>query len=158
MTQVESALFTGPLGPNTTRQEAPHPHESFLDPTGQFILVPDLGADLVRVFLVDKKTLQWKAVAPLVAAAGSGPRHLTFATKGNKAYLYLISELANTITGYEVTYSPSSLAFKEVFKVPTHGEGTTVAASVSAAEIILSVSLGIQRFLLGPNLLNISLA
>jgi 6-phosphogluconolactonase (cycloisomerase 2 family) len=43
-------------GPNPARQEAPHPHEALLDPTGKYILVPDLGADLVRVFCYDEKT------------------------------------------------------------------------------------------------------
>ncbi|RWA03833.1 hypothetical protein EKO27_g11273, partial [Xylaria grammica] len=34
-------------GPNP-RQNAPHPHAAHVDPTGKFLLVPDLGADLIR--------------------------------------------------------------------------------------------------------------
>lgn len=45
-------------GPNPTRQDAPHPHEALLDPTGKYILVPDLGADLVRIFSYDAETYE----------------------------------------------------------------------------------------------------
>ncbi|TVY86954.1 putative 6-phosphogluconolactonase, partial [Lachnellula willkommii] len=34
------------------RQDAPHPHEALVDPTDQFIVVPDLGADYIRVFSI----------------------------------------------------------------------------------------------------------
>lgn len=41
-------------GTNPARQEAPHPHEALVDPTDSFIVVPDLGADLIRVFSIGK--------------------------------------------------------------------------------------------------------
>jgi 6-phosphogluconolactonase (cycloisomerase 2 family) len=127
-------------GPNADRQDAPHPHEAFLDPTGRYIIVPDLGADLVRVFRVDEDGLGWTAVDPLVAAPGSGPRHVAFLVTDDSTYMYLISELANTITGYIVTYSDSSaLGFEELFAISTHGEGGSVPNGTTAAEITLSV-------------------
>lgn len=56
---VQDLTFTlSEPGPDPGRQEAPHPHEAILDPTGKYILVPDLGADLVRVFSFDEKTNQ----------------------------------------------------------------------------------------------------
>jgi len=36
--------------------EAPHPHHVFTDPTGDFLLVPDLGADLIRINRIDRST------------------------------------------------------------------------------------------------------
>lgn len=65
-------------GPNAARQDAPHEHEAILDPTGQYVLVPDLGADLVRVFSWDQTTLKLKQLDPLHATPGSGPRHAAF--------------------------------------------------------------------------------
>lgn len=129
-------------GPNASRQDAPHPHEAILDPTGEYLLAPDLGADLVRVFQVDEDSLTWTAIDPLVAAPGSGPRHATFLVTEDATYMYLASELANTITGYEVEYgSDSSLTFTELFAISTHGEGASVPNGTTAAEITLSVSL-----------------
>lgn len=40
-------------------QEQARPHEAILDPTGDFLVFPDLGADLIRVLAVDKATLQY---------------------------------------------------------------------------------------------------
>ncbi|TKA73467.1 hypothetical protein B0A55_05951 [Friedmanniomyces simplex] len=116
-------------GPNAARQDAPHEHEAITDPTGQYILVPDLGADLVRVFGWDVTTLVLKTLAPLKAAPGSGPRHAAFwnpyavTGAGSPTYLYLVSELASTVTGYAVTYLPNGggLNFTEVYKSSTYG-------------------------------------
>jgi 6-phosphogluconolactonase (cycloisomerase 2 family) len=98
-------------GPAGDRQSAPHPHQVILDPTGKFILSPDLGADLVRVFSVDSSTGQLTPCSNLTAAPGSGPRHVGFYVPSGDAsqgtYMYLASEIANTVTAYKVTYPGS---------------------------------------------------
>lgn len=114
-------------GPDPDRQDAPHEHEAITDPTGQYILVPDLGADLVRVFSWDIDTLQLKPLGSLKAAAGSGPRHAAFynpsALAGSTTYFYLVAELAGTVTAYSVEYLPNKggLAFTQLGKQPTTG-------------------------------------
>lgn len=65
-------------GPNPSRQDAPHVHEVVLDPTGKFVLAPDLGADLVRVYSIDAVAGTLTECPALVAAPGSGPRHAAF--------------------------------------------------------------------------------
>ncbi|EFQ33185.1 uncharacterized protein GLRG_08329 [Colletotrichum graminicola M1.001] len=139
LTAIKSETFNmSAPGPNPSRQDAPHPHEVFLDPKGQFVLVPDLGADLVRVFAVDGANLV--AVDSLTAAPGSGPRHVEFlVTPEGKTYLYLISELANSITAYDVTYRENkTLGFTEVYSGSTFGEGANAPAGASGAEIWIS--------------------
>jgi 6-phosphogluconolactonase (cycloisomerase 2 family) len=134
-------------GTNPSRQEAPHPHEVILDPTGSFIIVPDLGADLVRVFAIDPKTSLLTESTPFPVPAGSGPRHGTFLkADSGKTFFFLISELANTIASYEVEYSPAGLNFTNVFLSGTYGNRTTPDGA-AAAEAILSVSstLPVQR-------------
>lgn len=129
-------------GPVPSRQEAPHPHQVSLDPTGHFVLVPDLGADLVRVFHVDDRNLSLTEVEPLVATPGSGPRHVDFlVTPDGATYMYLIAELTNTITGYRVSYpTAQSMSFDRFFQCPTHGAGNVVPKGASASEITVSVS------------------
>jgi 6-phosphogluconolactonase (cycloisomerase 2 family) len=127
-------------GTNPSRQEAPHPHEVILDPTGSFIVIPDLGADLVRVFTIDPKTSLLTETTPFSVPAGSGPRHGTFLkTDSGKTFFFLISELANTIASYEVAYTDAGLNFTNVFLSGTYGKQTTPAGA-AAAEAILSVS------------------
>lgn len=125
-----------------SRQEVPHPHQAFLDPTGRFVLVPDLGADLVRVFAVDPLNLHLTAQEPLTVTPGSGPRHLDFLVAPNgQVYMYLVAELSNTITGYRVmTLVDGGVEFVRFCQYPTHGNGNQVPAGASAAEIVVAVS------------------
>lgn len=134
-------------GPIASRQEAPHEHEAILDPTGQYILVPDLGADLVRVFSWDTQDLQLMELTPLQAAPGSGPRHAAFwnpygvACEGCTTYMYIANELGSTVTGYAVTYEANGggLSFQEVYNSSTYGY-LAAPKSNAPSEILVSVS------------------
>lgn len=115
-----------------------------MDPTGQFLLVPDLGADLVRVFAVNQTSLGLTASTALVAAPGSGPRHAAFVVSprddddnnNNRTRLYLVSELANTVTGYDVAYHDNNtLGFRQVYISGSHGLNQTVPSGAAAGEI-----------------------
>ncbi|RDW80710.1 hypothetical protein BP5796_05408 [Coleophoma crateriformis] len=124
-------------GPNPSRQEAPHPHEALLDPTGSFVLVNDLGADLVRVYSIDKKTSELIESTPFHAPPGSGPRHGSFLVSGNQTFYFLISELGNTIASYKLSYGNASLEFTQVFRSGTYGNHT-VPTGAAAAECLVS--------------------
>lgn len=41
-------------------QNSARPHEALLDPTGKYIVLPDLGADRLRVLGLDEETLDFK--------------------------------------------------------------------------------------------------
>ncbi|KAK4495398.1 hypothetical protein PRZ48_013729 [Zasmidium cellare] len=140
-------------GPVPDRQDAPHEHEALTDPTGKYILVPDLGADVVRVFSWDVENLKLKELDSLKAKAGSGPRHAAFYTPsslaGSTTYFYLVAELASTVTGYAVTYLPNNggLSFTELSVQPTTGPYTLHRIN-APAEIHVSPD---NRFLLISN-------
>ncbi|KLU82656.1 3-carboxymuconate cyclase [Magnaporthiopsis poae ATCC 64411] len=144
--QLQSRTWGEPLGPNTTRQDAPHPHEAVVDPTGNFILVPDLGSDLVRILRIDSSSLGLTDISPLVAATGSGPRHIKFLCTDDKTFMYLIGELDNTITVYRVKYAADSIEFDKVSVTGTFGERTVPQST--AAEVHLSPD---KRFLIVSN-------
>jgi 6-phosphogluconolactonase (cycloisomerase 2 family) len=118
-----------------------------VDPSGQFILVPDLGADLVRIFRICPTTGHLEEHKPLVVAPGSGPRHAVFwvprkerRIRPKNVRLYLVTELDNSLRGYDVTYSINgTILFSEFFEGSTYG-GSTPPAGSKAAEIAISVS------------------
>ncbi|MCS0631131.1 lactonase family protein [Telluria mixta] len=86
---VSTLAETG-SGPHR-RQASAHAHGAAVDPSGRFVLVPDLGADRVFVVAFDRAT---RVLAPHGAFAvppGSGPRHLVFGADGR--YAYLVNEL-----------------------------------------------------------------
>lgn len=142
LSPLQSFIFnlTAP-GANPARQDAPHPHEALVDPTDSYIFVPDLGADLVRIFSINHNTSELTPSTPLVVPAGSGPRHGSFLVQGNSTYFYLISELGNTIVSYLVHYEESGLGFSKIFSSGTFGPNATVPVNTTSAETIVSVSL-----------------
>ncbi|QDS68353.1 hypothetical protein FKW77_010719 [Venturia effusa] len=146
---VQQTNFTAitPLGPDpASRQYIPHLHQALLDPSGKYILMSDLGADLVRVLCwaptTNNDTLTEHP--PLKAAKGSGPRHAVFwQPQGNyntteNLYLFLVAELANTVTTYKVSYpSNGGMDFTEVGKTSTFGNATAVPTP-GGGEIMVS--------------------
>lgn len=93
------------VGANPGRQEAPHPHHVFTDPTGDFLLVPDLGADLIRINRIDRSTGALTECGTGKPVPGTGPRHGAF--WGNST-LFIANELSNSISGWKVAYPTSS--------------------------------------------------
>ncbi|RAL62330.1 hypothetical protein DID88_004896 [Monilinia fructigena] len=80
-------------GASAEFEDAPHPHQAITDPTDSYVLVPDLGADLVRVYHINQHTKLLEQLDSLKTPTGSGPRH-----------------------GYKVTYnSDNTLSFEETF-------------------------------------------
>lgn len=150
MKLLQSLSFTLPHpGVVPNRQDAPHPHETLLDPSGKFILVPDLGSDLVRIFAINATTAFLTEVAPLVAAAGSGPRHAAFTLDpiSGSYVFYLVGEITATVTAYRVSYPASggmSFALLNGGVYPSLGAGHPVPATTTGestgvtAEIALS--------------------
>src|SRR6202789_2518446 len=86
----------GALGPNSTHQDAPHPHCATLSPDNRFLLVCDLGTDQISVFLVDTETGQLSNHKLFSNNhPGSGPRHIAF--HPNARWAYSINELDSTL-------------------------------------------------------------
>ncbi|KAL9601250.1 MAG: hypothetical protein Q9219_002655 [cf. Caloplaca sp. 3 TL-2023] len=154
LTPLQSFNFTMPKpGPNAARQAAPHPHQVLIDPSGKYLIVPDLGADLLRVFYIDPETLQVSARPSIPVTPGSGPRHGIFyippshhnATSHQKRHLahahyYLVNELSSTLSGFEVAYLPQNggVNMTSFASVPAFGPSNDPIFSGNApAEIVI---------------------
>ena len=86
-------------GPNKNRQEGPHAHQVMPDPSGTFLLVPDLGTDKVLNYSLDQengKLTPNPQQAWLELPPGAGPRHLAFHPSGK--FVYVLSEMNSTLT------------------------------------------------------------
>ncbi|WP_368498156.1 lactonase family protein [Herbiconiux sp. A18JL235] len=110
----EVVKLQGASGVDAERQDAPHPHQAVF--LGDTVLVPDLGADLVRLFDVENGSLVER---PGVAVpAGTGPRHLVVlgedrsgggvlvAVSGELSSTVLVGRLGAGVTTWKTT--PSS--------------------------------------------------
>ena len=103
------------------------------------MLVPDLGADAIRVFSAAGGAL--KPLAPIaVTPPGTGPRHGVFVARaGEQSYYYLVGELANTVLTFRVRYARGTIVLTPVGSVSTLPRaGVPVGATPGAAEIQVS--------------------
>lgn len=93
---MEYSLTTPGPGTNESQIQS-NPHQSIFDPSGDFMIVPDRGADFVyiyRVSDVDEVTQIHNITLP----PGTGPRHATFTVVDRtRTLMYLVSELDNTV-------------------------------------------------------------
>ena len=85
----------------TQRQDKPYIHAAVFSPKGDYLFLPDLGADQIRVLkFVPKSNLP---LIPLEknnvhCIPGSGPRHFTF--HPNQRWAYGVEELSGMISAY----------------------------------------------------------
>ncbi|TKA67552.1 hypothetical protein B0A55_08637 [Friedmanniomyces simplex] len=139
--QKDSFTVSGP-GPVPSRQDAPHPHSTITDPTGQYLIVPDLGADLIRIFSINASTGKLTTCTPAKAGAGDGPRHGTWWSPNDASVdglmLYTVNELGNSVTGWKVSCPHSGcLSLTKTQTLSTYESGAPPSSSlpVKAAEV-----------------------
>jgi hypothetical protein len=118
-------------GPNS-RQDAPHPHETVVDPTGAFVLVPDLGADLIRIYTIDPSSGKLTSCGSSVQTPGTGPRHAAF--YGNKT-LFVANELANTVNRFSVEYTGGCITLTKEQSSNTMAGGKAAPSGTKVGEV-----------------------
>ncbi|RPA89955.1 putative isomerase YbhE [Choiromyces venosus 120613-1] len=123
------------------RQKEPHPHQALMDPTGKFVIVPDLGSDKVRVFSPNSSTTI-KETNVIDTPAGFGPRHAVFYPlgNGNATHLFVVGELSNNIITFKLTYEGDQMKGENVATMSTFGTQPVPSGSPApaAGEIALS--------------------
>ncbi len=85
-------------GPNRSRQAGAHAHSSILSPDNRFLIVADLGSDLLLIHEFDPTNGKLKFHQRIAARPGAGPRHMLFHPNGQK--FYVTNELDNSVTVY----------------------------------------------------------
>lgn len=126
VTMAKNWTFTAPPGPKMPNQDKPHPHQVLYDPSGKWVIVPDLGADLIRVFTSTGEVDQLKM------EPGSGPRHGVF----HDGYYYLVSELVSTVTVFKVETTEKKFGLKKLQTIPTLPD--EMRNTAAAAEILVT--------------------
>ncbi|HZL37739.1 MAG TPA: lactonase family protein [Tepidisphaeraceae bacterium] len=126
------------------RQAGPHAHCIDADAANKFVLSCDLGLDKVFVYRLDARTGQLTANDPPSASVnpGSGPRHLAFHPNGK--LVYVIDELASTITAF--SYDAQHGTLHQIETMLTLPAGFT--GQSSCAEIAIHPN---GKFLYGSN-------
>ena len=83
-------------GPDPGRQQGPHAHAVLPAPGGRRLVSADLGTDSLRVCSLDPGTGRLDVHQEAALPPGTGPRHLAFHPRGDRAYV--LGELDSTLT------------------------------------------------------------
>ena len=122
----------GTPGPHPERQTSSHPHHNPFDPTGRFLLVPDLGFDGVFVFRLDSGsgTLVPAADPFIGAKPGAGPRHIDF--HPSLPYAYVINELDSTVATYRYAGNRGAMSAVQLSStLPPGFDGQSTCAEIA---------------------------
>ena len=128
-------------GVDPVRQEGPHAHFCGFSPDGKFLLVNDLGLDLVYAYAYDpaRGIDIAGSLRSSVSPAGAGPRHLLFEPEGT---CLLVTEMGNALQ--RLSYAEG--AFTKLAEVSTLPAGTTEKSKAAALRISPD-----RRFVLASN-------
>ena len=142
--RASSFNSTGPLGPNKTRQDKPHPHSVTYSPDNRFAYVCDLGRDKILRFRLDPAGGKLIPDGEFATTPGVGPRHSKFSADGKN--FYVINELAGTIVLYQCDPTTGSLTQEQ--SVSTLPADFKEAPKNTTAEIRIHPN---GRFVYGSN-------
>ena len=100
-------------GPNASRQEQAHVHQTRFDASGRWLLVCDLGTDRVHVYALDPEAGDLTpAPTPYASTApGAGPRHAVSLSHG---FVYVANELDATVAAFSFNDSTGELTSAKV--------------------------------------------
>ncbi len=113
------------------RQNGPYAHCAVISPDNRFVFAADLGLDRVMAYQLDAATatLSPSRQAFVRTPPGAGPRHLAFHPDGRR--LYVINELANSVTRFDYDPEPGFLIERETIStLPADFDGTSLCADV----------------------------
>lgn len=115
-------------GVNALRQSQAHAHYVHASPDNRFVLVADLGRDLVLGWKLRDGYLD--AASALNPGPGTGPRHLTFAPAGDN--VYVLNELTSEVAQVSFNKETGAMQLRSTIStLPTDYIGSNTGAAIS---------------------------
>ena len=116
--EVQNFKFSeGSINPD--RQEKAHIHSTVFSPEFDYVFMPDLGSDKIRIYPFksdDAQPLQDSKSSFATITQGGGPRHFTFHPNGK--FAYCIEEMGGAVT----VFSYHDGVLKNLQRIYTHPE------------------------------------
>ena len=118
----------GKTGPDTKRQDRSHAHWIGASENNQFVYVADLGLDQVLVYKFDANNGTLGADTAAEFKPGVGPRHVAFSR--DRKYMYVLGELASTVTVFASDSPEKFRSVQSVSMLPAGFSGRNDAAEI----------------------------
>jgi 6-phosphogluconolactonase len=130
--QTQLVELKGTPGPHRVRQVSSHPHDIVFDPSGRFVVVPDLGLDRTFVFRFDPAAGQLTEASFVDGRPTSGPRHVAF--HPTRPIMWILNELDSTMTTCQWDGERGALRPVQVISTLRTGyTGNSTAAELAVA-------------------------
>ncbi|CAI5732357.1 unnamed protein product [Peronospora destructor] len=114
------------------RQDTGHIHSSLWLPNSDHLVVANLGDDELLQYKLKSKKQTLKRMKTLKSSPGAGPRQIALHPEGKIAYV--VNELSNTVTVYEVDTEAAKLSKKALQEITTlpndFGNSTSTSADI----------------------------
>jgi 6-phosphogluconolactonase (cycloisomerase 2 family) len=108
----------------------PHAHMAQVDPSGRFLLVSDLGLDLLISWRFDVESGRLSQPHKWQASPGAGPRHFAFHPQ-RAEHCYVLNEEASTLAWLHFDAETGRLSSRaEVSSLPAGFKGTSFASDL----------------------------
>lgn len=121
---------------NPQRQEAPHAHSIYPDPTAKFAVAADLGTDQVLVYRIDEASSALLPNDPpfVSTPAGGGPRHSAFHPAGQT--LYVNDELTSAVSVYAYDGARGALTYLQTLStLPAGADAAALGNSTAETRV-----------------------
>jgi 6-phosphogluconolactonase len=115
----------------TSGHDAPRAHMIQSDPSGRFVLSPDLGLDRIMIWKFDLKNGKLTPNDPPFASLplGDGPRHFAFHPNGH--WVYSLQEEGSTVTFFQYDGNTGTLSPQQtVSTLPKEFAGTNMCSEI----------------------------
>jgi 6-phosphogluconolactonase (cycloisomerase 2 family) len=130
--QTQLVELKGTPGPHRVRQVSSHPHDIVFDPSGRFVVVPDLGLDRTFVFRFDPAAGRLTEASFVDGRPTSGPRHVAF--HPTRPIMWILNELDSTMTACQWDGERGALRPVQIMStLRTSFTGNSTAAELAVA-------------------------
>jgi 6-phosphogluconolactonase len=117
-------------GPNPARQTKPHAHSVTIDPGDRLAVAADLGTDRLMLYRIRHDAVPLEPLDPpcLGVSPGAGPRHVAF--HPDRPLMYLINEMAGSVTAFHYDPKGSFAPIGEYSALPAGFSGERSGADI----------------------------
>lgn len=128
--EITDGVFDQGMGSIAERDSQPHVSCVRFTPDGNYLCSVDMGLDHIKVFRFDPETGKLAVAYILHCNVQSAPNQIVFSHDGK--FLYVISQMANTISTYSYENHGTHPEFKHLQTLPTVGH-RSLSSSITAA-------------------------
>lgn len=136
--RITDGIFDQGMGSIAERDSQPHVSCVRFTPDGKYLCSIDMGLDHIKVFRIDQKTGKLSVAQILHCNLQSAPSQMVFSRDGRQ--LYVICQMANTISTYSYEDKGAYPEFKLLQTLPTVGKRSLSSSTTATVHVDISHS------------------